>query len=204
MSGVLKKIGKRKLVFAAMLVLGALCICARLYVVGVLLPAGALVNEAALRRISRQRELFIAGSRVRNVDYLLIGDMCRATDIVPAGKTYVQLAAPGRSLAASYEILRHTHSILKEDGGCVVLTPAGGKSGYSVYDVPFFHTVTVSRLGLSTLRKMQRLPALFAPWRTARFLLGVAGRGWRESECPKREITDFCAERSIVLKYMCK
>lgn len=206
MSGILKKVGKRKAACAAVLTVGALCFFAGLYVVGALVIAALWLNEAAVRRIRAQLEPFGARSRVRNVDYLLIGDMCRPEDIVPAGKSYVQIAAPGRSLAACYEILRHTHSILKEDGGCAVLAVQdknSDKKSYSVFDVSFFHTVTVTKLCLERLSKWRSFPVLLAPWRTMRFLIGWKRDGWHRAACPDRGIERFCVERNIELRYMC-
>lgn len=165
-------------------------------------------NEVILNRLQRQISCMGPRSRVRDVDYLVIGDQCRVMDLVPHGRKYVQITAPGRSLRAAFEILRHTWSILK-DGGHAVLAvcETNGsrnmtKSGeFSVFDVPFLHAITVKALGLERLRHRSMMPVVFAPLRSFRFLLGMHLSGWRRQECPLREVKEFCNERGIILEY---
>lgn len=189
---------------------GLLCICvsgggiAWMLVPGIPLLMLAALNGATVRRMYRQREPFEPRSRVRNVDYLVIGDICAPEEVVPAGETFVQIAASNRSLLASYEILRHTSSILKERGGHVVLAvrrKSAAQNTYSLFDVGFLHPVTIERLGLKGKTWQRHLPALFAPLRSLRLALWIQHGSWKEAECPLQEIQSFCKERRIDLSY---
>ena len=78
------------------------------------------LNRKALKKIQDQKEPFKIGGKIRNVHYLIIGDMAKPSIMVPANQSFVQIKAPNRSLRASFEILKHTSSILDEDEGNVI------------------------------------------------------------------------------------
>ena len=206
MSGILKKL-KNKKKFACAVVLAALeavLIVFRLYILGILLPCVLLLNWLVKNKLEKQRRPFYPHSLIRNVDYLIIGDMCDASEIVPEGSTYVQIAAPGRGLAASYEILRHTFSILKENGGNAVIVVKrrnSEKEKYSLFDVGFFHTVTINKLGLEDKIMMSKLPFVFSPIKSLVFLLGIR-KVKNIKDYHNEEIERFCAEREIGIRIL--
>lgn len=163
------------------------------------------INCIARWQVIRQVRVFYPTSQIRNVDYLIIGDMYKPTDINLSGKKVVHIYAPRRTLIAAYEILRHTYSIIKENGTVVVALNRKnvGLNKYNIFDIPFFHPITIKKLGLLNLKKWSRLPILIAPMITFRMICGC-GKGYKTCECPNKEIVDFCLERSIDLVYKIK
>ena len=169
----------------------------------VLLGILFMLNRLALKNLNCQKDPFKIGGNVRNVDYLIIGDMINPATVVPANKTYVQIKAPSRSLLASFEILRHTSSILDEDNGNVVICTAKknrGKGTYSIFDTPFFYYLTIKKKGLETLNKLARFPVLIKPFSTIQLVLDL-NKKWKEAACPNNEIVVFCSKRNFNLSY---
>lgn len=192
-------------VLATMLFIVALCTRNILLSLVLSFTIGALytllikLNHFVCRKINRQREPFGINSSIRNVDYLLIGDYCDIKKYVPWDKSHVALFAPGRSYEGAFQILRNTHSILKEEGGTVVITIGKGKKPYTVFDVPFFHELTVKQYGLEKLRKKSRYPIIFAPINSLKFLMGGTRNSFKISENVSEELRAFCAERNYHL-----
>lgn len=162
-----------------------------------------ILNRSAVRKLLRQKKPFEIGGKIRNVDYLIIGDFIDPASVVPTDKTYVQIKAPNRSLTASFEILRHTSSILDEDHGNVIIAVKNinKKKPYSVFDIPFLYDLTMKKLGLGKMNQFANFPLLVNPLSTIKFILNYQIRNWKESSCPDKEIDLFCEERNINLKY---
>lgn len=203
MSGILKKAKnhKRKLLLIAVLAVAeVVCLLLGWYIIGCLVIFLVILNEAVLYKMRKERAPFDSRSRVRNVDYLVIGDLCRIQEIVPDGMTYVKITSPGRSLAASYEILRHTFSILKETGGTVAIIGKESTTGYAVFDVPYFHQVTIERLRLERLNRWKSLPILAVPIKSLGFIFGV-GHSVQETVCSNENVAAFCRDREIQLRF---
>lgn len=163
-----------------------------------------ILNRTVLKKLYWQKDPFKIGGKVRNVDYLIIGDMINPATIVPANKTFVQIKAPNRSLTASFEILKHTSSILDEDNGNVVIAVAlknKASSNYSVFDIPFLYNLTIKKLGLERLNKLARFPILINPLSSVKLILNFNQKKWKETACPNKEISCFCAERNFNLSY---
>lgn len=206
MSGFLKKVKHKKLLLTGtglILVIGIL-LWRGWYVAAALFCMIAVLNLTVLRKINRQKEPFYSRSMIRNVDYLLIGDMCPAEKLIPAGSSYVQISAPGRNLNSAYEILRHTFSILPEQGGKVILAIRAGNVGkqrYSLFDVPFFNPVTQERLRLNNRAWQSKLPILFAPLRSIQLLFGNGGT-YHSAHCPRKDVQNFCMERDLQMIYV--
>lgn len=161
------------------------------------------LNRIALKKIYIQKAPFKIGGKIRNVDYLIIGDMINAATVVPANKRFVQIKAPNRSLSASFEILRHTSSILDEDNGNVVICTAKknkNKKTYSIFDTPFLYCLTIKKLGLGTLNKLATFPVLIKPISTIQLMLDL-NKKWKETSCPNKQIVTFCSERNFNLSY---
>ena len=156
-------------------------------------------------QVVRQVRAFYPMSQVRNVDYLIIGDMYKPSDIDLSEKEVVHIYAPQRTLIAAYEILRHTFSIVKENGTVVFAINRRnvGSNKYTVYDIPFFHEITIRKLRLQKLRRWSKFPIFVAPMMTIRMILGFCD-GYKICECPSKEISDFCLERSIKFVYKIK
>ena len=158
------------------------------------------LNELVCRKINLQREPFGINSTIRNVDYLIIGDYCEVKKYVPKGKSHIEFFAPGRSYPSAFQVLRHTHSILKEEGGTVIMTIGKGKKAYTVFDIALFHEITIKKYGLQLLKIMSRFPLFAEPLDSIRFL---AGRGIQSTyifwEDVPSELRIFCDERNYKL-----
>lgn len=131
-----------------------------------------VLNEIVRIKMNKTRELFDIFSSVRNIDYLIIGDFCVARDYVPNKSSYVQIFAPGRGYNSAYQILRHTHSILKEEKGVVIMTIGESKKDFTIFDVPFLCSLTIKKYNLEDLCKKSKFPVIFAPINSIRFLGG--------------------------------
>ncbi len=133
------------------------------------------LNWIVLKKMRDEKEPFGTFSQIRNVDFLLIGTLFDAKSFVPEGKSFVQISSPKRGLFSSYQILRHTHSILKEEGGTVVLAFERNRDNFSLFDMPFMHPVTIKKYGLESLKRKSRFPLLFAPVKSLFLIIGGGG-----------------------------
>ena len=192
MSGIIKKIKnhKRKIFVIVVFAIGCFCLLLRLYVVGIILIVFDFLNEAVQWKMRKERAPFDSYSRIRNVDYLVIGDICNINDIVPEKNSYVQITAPQRSITASYEILRHTFSILKEYGGIAVIVDAQKKNDYTTFDIPYFHEVTIERLRLEKPVKLRYFPILTNPIKSIKYLF-AKGKKVFQCDCENWEIINL-------------
>lgn len=182
-----------------------------------------LLNIIVLRKMQQPVKPFGPKSRIRNVDYLVIGDICEPNSVMLNKNTekisYVQLSAPGRTLLSSYEILRHTFGILKESGGTAILVVKHKnieKKKYSVFDIPIFELspITVKRLGLEYLKRRRCFPLIYSPLKSIHLICsyGINSNITKEKnhrialdskyhriDCPWKTISMFCEERGIKL-----
>lgn len=160
------------------------------------------INFSIVDKMNRSVAIFTAGSKVRNIDYLVIGDMVDVADLKEQGKTIVELCAPERTLTASYEILRHTYSIMAENGKLIIACKDKNinKPGYSMYDIWYFHNVTIKRLHLESYKKKLLMPIVFEPICTVRLFLNKR-KTFQISECNMKALNSFCDERHIELEY---
>ena len=171
----------------------------------VLFLFGIVLNELVRRKIGRQREPFGIYSSIRNVDYLVIGDYCDVKKYIPEGMTHLELFAPGRSYEAAFQLLRHTHSILKEDEGTVVMAIGEGKKSYTVFDIVFFHEITIKKYGLERVRKMAHFPLIAEPINSLKFLIEWGTkRAYTVSKDIPSELRTFCDERRYRLIFLKK
>lgn len=179
------------------------------WIVSVLIIIGLcllLVNLIILLKTDKRR-LLSAHRDIRQYKYLVIGDECapsRLRDFVNESDGIFSIMSPGRSLEASYQILLHTSSVLKDKGVCVILY--GGqtvKKKYDIFDVPYFSMITRKELGLKSGFKTL-LPLLFEPCKSVQILCGLFPSGYKLADCPMAELKSFCQERGFSLIYLTK
>ncbi len=203
MSGIINKVKNHKKA-AALLVL-FLMIIAVFVISGMYLPAAVIMavsvaNELTVRKMNRQKAPFGTYSKIRNADCLVIGDISpKAAQNLSGSDKTVSIYLPGCTLAGAYEVLRHTFSILKEDGGQAMLVVRKkniDKTGYSPFEISFFHAVTINRLELDNSEYLLRLPILFTPIKSLMILAGTRGVKSATGLCDK-EISAFCEERGF-------
>ncbi len=158
-------------------------------------------NLLIVRKMSKQIESFASHSQIRNINFLIIGDMCDVKKLVQSD-SYIQISAPGRSLKASFEVLRHTFSILKaHEGTVIIVTQKDNTEGYSVFDVPYFNKITINRLHLESLILASKMSLFTAPIRSIKFFLGIYTTRLSDATCPLKEVINFCEERNINLVF---
>lgn len=166
----------------------------------------AVANVVVVRKTREQSQPFSHKSTIRNVDYLVIGDLCNPCELVPEGSNYVAVCSPGRSLASSYEILRHTYSILNEDTPNVIIIVRRKhlQDGYTAFDLSIFSMspISVKRLGVEALCKKEKLLLLYYPTRTIQLLLGCKRQYTIALQEIPQEIQDYCQERLINLQIL--
>jgi hypothetical protein len=161
------------------------------------------LNCYVVRKIQLQKAPFQINGSIRNVDYLLIGDMIDSEKVIPQGKSSVQIKAPNRSLFGAFEILKHTSSILDEDNGNVIIAVKNSelKNQFSVFDIPFLYNLTIKKYGIEKYTKLAKVPFLINPFLSIKLLLNICTKNWEEKECPDADIISFCDERNIHLMY---
>ena len=158
-----------------------------------------LLNKAAKKKMNTIKSVFSPTGTVRNVDCLIIGEKIDAKSVVNCENT-VEINTPNASLASSYELLRHTFSILK-DGGTAIIAVKKSKASaddFSVFAVPFFHDITLTRLKLRALRRKSKYPMIYYPIETLQFLFGKRKSKFKIVK-PDSVIAEFCVDRDIKL-----
>ncbi|MBQ3447413.1 MAG: hypothetical protein IJG37_07205, partial [Synergistaceae bacterium] len=86
-------------------------------------------------------------------------------------------------------------------GACVIFAvKEGNDEGFSVFDLPFFHTITIRKYGLGKLNRFRKFPALICPVRAILMALGAKSRNYRESSALPDEALSFCHERGYSLR----
>ena len=162
------------------------------------------INFKIKDKIYKSADVFYAGSKLRNVDALIIGDMVDVKDLYIDfdGVQVVELCAPDRTLVAAYEILRHTYSILKKNGKVIIACKKENvnKTNYSIFDIVYFHVVTIKRLNIESLQRKVILPLLTEPVNTVNFLVNTRKK-YNSSTCPCYDIIEFCERRGLNLEY---
>ena len=208
MSGIMKIIINHKKTIGTLfllLIIIAVLLIFRMYIFAAIIITAAIVNVLAVRKMNKQKAPFWKYSKIRNVDCLVIGDISSNTAQNLSGSgTSVSIYLPGCTLAGAYEVLRHTFSILKENGGNAVLVVRKkniSKTDYSPFDINFFHPVTVNRLGLKRAKFMSRFPIVFATVKSLKFLFGTKTVS-NMQDFYDEDIKNFCIERGIELQIL--
>ena len=215
MSGVLKVFRSKKsllIVFAAVLIVAGLCGAVVLHsgwilflsAVGAMIITVLWINHKAAVSLQKQYEAFSTQSDIRNVDCLIIGDMIDSSSIIPNGESYVQLAAPNRGFLSDYELLRHTHSILKESGGKIYIPycPKKKKEALSLFDYPILHITTLKKYNCVSEAPKSKNPLFYSPVDTLKFVFVKGGRGSTEDNSADQRIEEFCMERGYSVSFV--
>lgn len=209
MSRFINKIKKHKKAFviAVFVFISAGFVLFKLYLISFLVLLIAVLNYTVVRKMDGQNEAFSPRGRIRNIDTLIIGDVSNDAKKKLLGKdTGICINSPCCSLTAAYELLRHSFSILKENNGkaIIVVKKMRMKKSYNLFDVRFFHAVTISRLNLKKFVYKCYFPMIFEPFLSIRFLLGIGCKELVETKEIPKELYEFCVERNINLVVLTK
>lgn len=119
--------------------------------------------------------------------------------------TIAFLSPTRRSPLMTLEMVKRLYSLLDESDGELVIVLRNHKdniNNVSVFDIPFLHEVTLNSLGLSWMKLKSRFPIIFEPLASGRVLFGYKpDSDIVEARCPFSDISDFCLERNIKLRF---
>lgn len=206
MSRILKR--KKKIVALFLALVAIMLIGFGLHMNAIIVLAACLavvvfffINEYILRKIRKELEPFGVYSEIRNVDYLILGNPLQVADYVPVGSSYVEVCAPNRSYDSTWQLLRHTHSILK-DGGTVLMAVDRNRKGFSVFDIPFLHPITIKKYHIERLKKMSHFPIIFALSASIRLAFGRGYSSYNVSQNIPDKLKEFCDARNYKLIFL--
>lgn len=164
------------------------------------------INRYICRCISNQvPNLYVY--RERNLDYMIIGEPCNESKIVPdiENKKGLIFTSATRTLFSSVLIFKRMFSYLRL-GGTVYFV--GGSKFYKSRniahtEIPFLHLVTINLLNLERKKKMSKLPLLFFPFSSIKFLFLKNGSKniVYSDKITDPNILEFCKERGLNVFY---
>lgn len=160
-------------------------------------------NDAIRKKIYEKNPGTFTENR-RNFDVLVIGEMYDVKGIIQENEKYLQFDAPDRSLFASFLILQGKFSWLNEGKGkCIILCKKENEMGknISMFDIPFLHTIIISKYKLKRQRAELKYPLFFHPLRVCKFIFGKKYNMSVVEKCPLPEIEEFCRQRNITFEY---
>lgn len=158
------------------------------------------LNRIVLRRCDENLSVFtLDPTRPRNFDYLIIGEYCDVSGLIPDGTKSISFLAPGRSMEVSFLVLEHVFSLLKENGEVifVVENEYCGSESLSLFDVTLLHPVAIRKLSLQNLKRKSRYPIIFSPLSSFKFLLSPKKKFMKKVVIDSKAIKTFCLERNI-------
>lgn len=163
------------------------------------------INRITRNILWKQSSYFMPNSDIRNVDYLVIGDMYKLPKDLSALKT-IQIAVPEIGLDSCFEILKHTHSILVDNGKIIIAVKRKNinKKGYTLFDAYFFHYTTIKLKKLEVLRRKSLMPFIFSPLKSLKFILKCYHDDFYDCGMLSKEMTEFCNRRGYLIQFLCK
>lgn len=162
------------------------------------------MNIRVKKTIDKQVTPFDTYSEIRNVDYLIIGDMYKLPQNIKSAD-YVHIFAPNRTLYACFEILKHTHSILKKGGKVIFAIKKNNvdKKEYSLFDIPFFHYITIRLQNLEILKRKYSRPVINAFFESLLICANIFSKGYKIEKAPE-DVALFCNERGYGIEMRIK
>ena len=164
------------------------------------------LGDKIYNRLYSDIRVFYPESSIRNVDMLFIGDMLDVHNFMICNRKngkFVQIKSPNKSEKASFEILKSTHSILREGGEVyiVINKKKYGTEYISVFDIPFLHPYTLYKMGIKRNKLKTYFPILFEPINTLKLIIGVKKNGIIKIG-EEQQIKQFCEVRGYRLYFV--
>lgn len=203
---------KRRMAWGLLFVIAVLLVFTNLWIISIALLLGLMIiflNRCVIHRINHPMYAFHSNREIKHYGILVIGDMISTKDLAPyidKQQNVLSIMASDRCLEASWQILRHSVSILDEGDTCVIVDRGkkSSKKPYTIFDVPFLHQITRMELHIDeSYYKKVRFPLLYEPIRSLRTLYVWGGR-YQLSTCPHDAIVRFCHKKNIRLIYLYK
>lgn len=162
-----------------------------------------LIEKRVVRKLKNSASVFTPQSDIRNVNRLVIGDQLKMDQMVDNETIFI--CAPQRTLSSSFMILKHIHSILRDDGMgevCIAVRRKNiRKAEYSVFDTAYFYYTTIKMYKLQALQEKARHPFINHPIRSLQFLLNLRCTKAVETDVLDEAIKEFCEERGYKLRF---
>lgn len=198
------KNNKRTILLLFLLFIGVLCLGIRCYILSAIFIILSIVLylDSIIKRRVREQVAGLFTTMKRNCDYLIIGDLCDAHQIIPSDKTFIQISAPDRSFHASQIIFKRLFSLLDEEHGGVIFVINKKRmvsEDVSVFDLPMIHLVTLKNLKIEKLQKKSKFPLIAEPLKSMKWLVNKKYHKLFAVECVDEELIRFCKERGIGL-----
>lgn len=200
---------RKSFILACLLIISIILFSIKVWILAILILSVILLyvlNKIVLRK-SNKMSMLSAQRKIGKYKYLVIGDIC-LHDIL---KKYIvnqddafMITAPNRSLAASYQIMLHTISILDEDGICIIVDSRKKmKNIYTIFDVPYLNMVTQKELCIEMLMKKYSFPLFYEPIKSFRILFNIPLiYKYKNAVCADRRFTDFFRNRKNQFVYL--
>lgn len=166
-----------------------------------LLALGLFIDERTKRILDEQTSYAYGKKQVRNIDYLIIGDMADIGDI--CCKKIACIMAPNRSLECSFWVLKRMFSLLNEKSGKVIITVKEGnikKQGVTLFEYSFLSPVYRNILNVHFLEKQRKHPFFYSPIRSFLLVCGIKHKTVKTG-CIDNSIEEFCRERGINVEF---
>lgn len=199
------KKNKRMVFLLFLLLIGVLCLGIRCYILFVIFTLFSIVlylDSVIKCKVRAQLEGLFTTMK-RNCNYLIIGDICDANQIISSDKTFIQISAPNRSFYASIIIFKRLFSLLNEEHGCVVFVinkKRLNSKDISVFDLPMIHPIILKKLNIGTLQKKSKFPLFAEPIQSIKWLVNKKCHKLISVECFDEDLIKFCEERGIGLQ----
>lgn len=168
-----------------------------------LIALAFVFDERGRTILDKQTSCVYGKNQVRNVDYLIIGDMTDIGDICDKEKKTVCIMAPDRSLEGSFWILKRMFSLLDEESGKAIITVKEKnikKQGVTLFEYAFLSPVYRNILKVHYLERRRKYPFFYSPVRSLKMICGIKHRSIKTG-CLDNSIEDFCRIRGIDVEF---
>lgn len=170
-----------------------------------LMALGFLIDERARLMLDEQTSYVYGGKKVRNVDYLIIGDMVDLSDVYGKGKKVVSIMAPNRSLECSFWVLKRMFSLLDEKSGKVIIAVKENnikKRGITLFEYSFLSPIYRNILEVHYLEKHRKYPFFYSPIKSFKMVCGIGVKRKSDKvDCLDNNIENFCLERGLNVEF---
>lgn len=164
---------------------------------------GLFIDERAKRILDEQTSYAYGKKQVRNVDYLIIGDMADIGDICEEGDKTVCIMSPNRSLECSFWVLKRMFSLLDEESGKAIITVKEKnikKQGVTLFEYSFLSPIYKNILKVHYLEKRRKHPFFYSPIRSFGLVCGTKHKSVK-TESLDNNIEEFCRMRGIDVEF---
>ncbi len=162
------------------------------------------IDKQVKKELDKQTSYVYGKNQIRNVDYLLIGDLFDEYSICDDNSSIVSIQSYNRSLDGAFWILKRVFSLVDETKGkiIIVIKEKNVKSSdVTLFEYSFLSPVIRRLLNVLYLEKERRHPFLYSPFKSFQLLYGKRSRNTCVANCPNSDIVAFCRERNLNFEY---